>query len=180
MSTVVADPIAWPLIGDMVACLEQQVGCVDDPPAVVSARPGDRIELLISEADDECCNGLAWVRLVSIYPSSDFPGADTEASNCGPRGWAVVLEIGVARCAPTPDTTRVPTAEEWTEITGKVMADAAAIRRTVLCFKTLPEREDTMWLVGGYTPLPTEGGCVGGSMQVTVHALACDRLEACS
>ncbi len=178
MATPVADPMAWPVMEAMVACLEHQAQCLEKPPAVVMARPGDRIELLIAERRDECCEGLGWVRCVSIYPSTDFPAQDTEPRNC-PSGWAIVLEIGIARCAPTPDVNAIPSAAVWDALTAAVMADAAAIRRAVTVFKDLEDYEDTLWLVGAWLPLTTEGGCVGGAMQVTIQAVPCDQTGVC-
>jgi hypothetical protein len=170
----IADPVAWPIVEAMLASLADQVRCLASPPAVVSARPGDRIELLLAQGRDECCEGLGWVRVSSIYPSVQFPAADADASNCGVRAWAVVLEIGIARCAPVPGASAIPSAAEWSTVTAAVMDDAAAIRRTVQVFKTLPDFEDSLWLVGAWVPMTTEGGCVGGSMEVTVQAIACD------
>lgn len=176
----VADPLAWPILEALEACLEDQVRCLVKPPAVTSVRPGDRIELLIAQTRDECCEGLAWVRCVTVYPSADFPAPDTEASQCGPTGWAVVVELGVARCAPTTDANIIPTAAQWSDVTAAVMADAAAVRRAVALFKTLDDFEDVLWVVGAWLPLPTEGGCVGGAMQITVSAVPCDQTGVCT
>ena len=179
MSVVLVDPMVLPVMTDMLAALENQAQCLKDPPALASLRPGDVIELLASQNNDECCAGLAWVRNVTIYPSTNFPDQDSEASNCGPLAWAVVLEVGIARCAPVPDVDDLPTSDDWANATGQVMADAAAIRRAVKLFKTLPDWEDSMWVVGAWTPLRTEGGCMGGAMQVTISMLDCDTIGVC-
>lgn len=179
--TPVADPLAWPILEALEACLQDQVRCLVKPPAVTTVRPGDRIELLIAESRrDECCEGLAWVRCVTVYPSSNFPVQDAEASMCGPTGWAVVVELGVARCAPMKDANAIPTAAEWSEVTAATMADAAAIRRAVGLFKTMADFEDALWLVGAWLPMTTEGGCVGGAMQVNVSAVECDQTGVCT
>lgn len=175
----VADPLTWPILEALEACLTDQVRCLEKPPKVTTVRPGDRIELLIAEKRDECCEGLAWVRCVTFYPSADFPQPDSEASNCGPTGWAVVAELGVARCAPMSDANTFPTAQEWSDSTYAVMADSAAVRRAIALFKTLDDFEDSLWLVGPWLPMTTEGGCVGGSIQVTISALPCDETGVC-
>jgi hypothetical protein len=183
MATPVPDPMVWPVVEAMVASLEDQSRCLVDPPRVVMARPGDRIELLLAEGRDECCEGLGWVRVVTIYPSANFPTPDsdgTQATMCGPIGWAIILEIGIARCAPVPAANVIPSAAEWNTVVEAVMADAAAIRRAVAVFKTLEDYEDTPWLVGAWLPLPTEGGCVGGAMQVTISAVPCDQTGVCT
>lgn len=173
---VIHDPYAWPIIDALVAALEVEVQCLDNPPAQVMARPGDQIELLLSNAGrDECCEGLGWVRCITIYPSGqNFPAPDGISTACGPLAWAVVLEIGIGRCAPVPGPQEIPSADDWNTVTAAVMDDAAAIRRAVRAFKTLDEWEDNLWLVAPWTPFRTEGGCVGGSMQVTIQATTCN------
>lgn len=173
MPAPIADDMVWPIMEAMVACLESQVRCLVKPPQVVAARPGDRIELLLAQNRDECCEGLGWVRNVTTYPSESFPDPDTAATACGPSAWAVVLEVGIARCAPVPDGSEIPSGEDWDNTTAAVMADMAAIIRAVRVFKELSDYEDTLWLVGAWLPLTTEGGCVGGAMQVTISAIPC-------
>jgi hypothetical protein len=169
-----ADALVWPVMEAMLAAVEHQTRCLEKPPAVVSMRPGDQIELLVAGNRDECCEGLAWVRDVTHFPSIDFPNPDSAPTNCGPTMWAVVLEIGVARCAPVPDGNSLPSAEDWSAVTEAVHADAAALRRAIKVFKQLEEWEDNLWLVGPWLPLPTEGGCVGGAYQVTIAVVPCD------
>lgn len=176
---VIADPLALPIMRAMLVCLEDQARCVKAPPLLYSLRVGDIAEFLLSQNNDECCDGIGWVRNVTTYPSTNFPDQDSVASNCGPLSWAVVLEIGIARCAPTPEAQDLTTAEEWDAAADAISGDAAAIRRAVATFKTLPEYEDTLWLVGAWLPLPTEGGCMGGAMQVTIQALPCDPPGGC-
>jgi hypothetical protein len=173
MATPIADVMVWPVMEAMVAALEAQVQCLEKPPAVVAARPGDRIELLLATNRDECCEGLGWVRNVTTFPSVNFPVPDVEATACGPSAWALVLEIGIARCAPVPPAEDIPSADEWNATTEAVMADMAAVIRAVRVFKELSDYEDSLWLVGAWLPLTTEGGCVGGSMQVTISVLPC-------
>lgn len=180
MATPIPDPMVWPVMEAMVACLEDQAQCLEKPPQVVMARPGDRIELLLAQNRDECCEGLGWVRCVTVYPSTRFPSPDADPTTCGPLGWAIVLEIGVVRCAPVPEADTIPSAAVWDGVTAAVMADAAAIRRAVTVFKALEDYEDTQWLVNPWLPLTTEGGCVGGAMQVTIQAIPCDQTGVCT
>ncbi len=172
---MIADPVALPILQALVACLEQEVQHLAVPPKVTCLRPGDRIELLIAQNRDECCEGLAWVRLAGIYPSTNFPTQDEDYQRCQ-TGWGVVVEMGIGRCAPVGDENRLPSCDEWTASAEAVAGDAAALRRTLLCFKTLEDFRYTMYVPGLWTPMTTEGGCVGGAMSVTVHAPACDEL----
>lgn len=173
----VSDPMVTPLALTLVACLEQEIARVTEPPAVTCLRPGDRVELLIAQNTDECCEGLAWVRQVTMYPSRDFPAPDQTYQPCSPVQWAVVMELGAARCAPTTSVTTIPSCAEWTATTMAVYDDQAALRRAMLCFAALDDYQDHQWVWGVWTPMTTEGGCVGGSWQVTIAVPACDTLD---
>lgn len=169
----VADAGVTPIAEGLLAALEVEIGQVPVPPATVCLRPGDRIELLLATARDECCEGLAWVRVVNFYPSTNFPNQDVTYSPVSPMQWAVVLEVGAARCAPTPDADTIPSAGEWNATAREVFDDAAALRRAIVRF--MQSDIDRMCLPGIWTPMTVEGGCVGGSVQVTVAMPACDQ-----
>ncbi|MCZ7478884.1 hypothetical protein [Micromonospora sp. WMMC273] len=171
----VTDPVVLPVAVELLGALAEETARVPEPPAVTALRPGDRIELLLSTNRDECCEGLAWVRVVRVYPSREFPAQDTAYQTCSPVQWAVVFELGAARCAPTPGASALPTAQEWMDTTTAVLNDAAAVRRAVAAFMELDI--DRMYLAGIWSPLTTEGGCVGGAMQLTVAVPACDTLR---
>ena len=132
----IADPLVMPLARELLECLEQEIAKVASPPAYVGIRPGNVVAHLMSLAEDECCEGLAWVRPAGFVPSSGvFPVQDTAPiKGGGTRAWAITLELGAVRCAPTPDADRIPTTEEWDAATQAEMDDAAAIRRAVCCF----------------------------------------------
>jgi hypothetical protein len=172
----ILDPVAQPIIDAFLGCWEEQAARTPDPPAVVCLRPGDSVELLLSQLQNECCSGLAWLRPAGIYPSSDFPEQDSFVRKCQ-LGWAVVVELGLARCAPVGDSQHLPTCDQWAESVNHQMADAAAMRRALLCFQRLEEHRFTMALPGGWLPIRTEGGCLGGAMSFTFRADMCDVLE---
>lgn len=176
MTSPVVDPVAQPILDALLGCLEEQMARVPSPPGSVCMRPGDQVALLISRTTDECCTGLAWVRLDSIYPSTNFPTQEEGYTKC-PPGWAVVVELGVARCAPVGDEDHLPSCDKWTETVNHVTADAAALRRTILQFQALPDFRFTQTVSGTWGALAVEGGCVGGAQTVTVQAPACDTLE---
>lgn len=172
----VVDPVAQPILDALLLCLENEIERVPVPPAVVCLRVGDRVDLLIAQGRDECCEGLAWIRLVQIYPSSDFPAVDETYLKCQ-LGWAVVVELGVVRCAPIGDENDLPTCNQWTELANSITADTAALRRTLMRFKALDDYRHTPYVPGTWEPMTTEGGCAGGAMLVTVQAPMCDVLE---
>lgn len=154
----------------LLGCLQEQIALVEAPPAKVEHRPGQTVDALLSITDDECCSGLAWVRIAQVYPSAAgaFPLQDQTAENpCNPMSWAVELELGAVRCAPTPDAYSLPDGTEWAQVTNRMMQDAAAFRRAVICcFDDL----DLPFLLGAWQPLPVAGRCAGGTQLVTVAA----------
>lgn len=173
MTSPLFDLVVAPVVADLLACLTVEMGKTPVPPASVCVRVGDRVDLLMSTTYDECCAGLAWVRLARQYPSRDFPNADGLASPCGVTRWALVFELGVARCAPTADADAIPSCEDWTGAAVTHYADLAALRRTACCYENSHRRERRV-MVEDAVPQTTEGGCTSITMQVTISALACD------
>jgi hypothetical protein len=168
------DQTALPLAEILLACLAAEVDQLADPPTHVCLRVGATVDPQLSTYVDECCDGVAWVRVDTVYPSDSFPAKNTVPSPCGPLGYAVVLEMGVVRCAPTPDAEEVITCEEWTALADAVLADAAAMRRAVCCFVAADTNVDRLVVEDGWTPLPTQANCAGGTLRLTVEAGPCD------
>lgn len=175
-----SDPLVMPLAREMLECLEQEIEKVPEPPLYVGLRAGNVVAHLLSTTEDECCSGLAWVRPATVFPSSAvFPTQDAQPiKGGGVRAWAITLELGAVRCAPTPDADRIPTTEEWDAVVQAVMDDAAALRRAVCCFIEADQRRSGRVLVGSWLPLDVQGGCVGGIMTVTIQGPACDCADA--
>src|SRR5690606_661273 len=110
-----------------------------------------------------------------VPASGKFPIQDEEPLPGGTRSWAITLEMGVVRCAPTPNETLIPTAAQWHAVVQAVMDDAAAMRRAICCFIDMdPVKRQKYTLPLEWQPLDTEGGCVGGTLQVIVRGPACD------
>lgn len=178
---VVGDPLVMPLARELLACYEDELAKLgENAPASVGLRPGTVVDFLMSLSDDECCSGLGWVRPAGFYPASGpFPTQDTTPQTKGTRAWAVTLELGIVRCAPTPDADAIPTNAEWDAVTQAVMDAAAAMRRAVCCWVDLdPARRKSQVLVGQWQPVAVQGGCVGGVLPVTVMGPACDCAQA--
>lgn len=170
----ISDPVALPLAQQLLACFTTQVSQTTDPPARVGLRPGDQVAFLMSLTTDECCEGLAWVRIDNVYASSEFPAPDETPREAGPYGWAVVLEVGVARCAPVGTATEIPSVAEWTALAEAQASDDAAIRRAIACCWA---DTDTDYVIGDRTALPVEGGCAGVTRLVAVAAANLDCCE---
>lgn len=175
----VADPLVMPLARELLACYDQELAKVESPPAYVQLRPGNVVDHLLSTHQDECCEGLAWVRPSGFYPSSAvFPVQDAGPQSKGTLAWAVTLELGAVRCAPTPDEDAIPTAAEWDATTQAVMDDAAAMRRALCCFIDAEPGRAKRVLPGLWSPLSVQGGCVGGILPITIRGPVCDCAEA--
>jgi hypothetical protein len=175
----VSDPVVMPLARELLDCLEQEISKVEKPPLYVQLRPGNVVDHLISTTEDECCQGLAWVRPAGFFPSSaSFPVQDDQPVKGGVRAWAITLELGAIRCSPTPDENSIPTGDEWDDTVQAVMDDAAAMRRAICCFIEAKAGRSGKVLVGQWQPVSVEGGCVGGILPVTIQGPACDCSEA--
>jgi hypothetical protein len=176
----ISDPVVLPLAYELLGCLEQEIDKVTNPPLYRGLRPGQVVDHLASTTQDECCDGLAWVRPVLFVPSSaTFPIQDPQPVPNGTAAWAITLEMGVVRCSPTPNELSIPTNAEWNAVVEAIMDDAAAMRRAICCFVDLdPVRRKKFTLPLQWEPLSVEGGCVGGTLQVTVRGPACDCSEA--
>ena len=171
----ILDPVAEPYALALLECLRTEIAETINPPQQVCMRPGDQVSFLIALNKDECCNGLAWVRVGAVYPSGEeFPQPDETPSNCGPLGWAVTLELGSARCAPTGSAQEVPTCAEWTQLSAELMSDDAAFRRAIMCcFADANIDNDgvgVQFMIGASENLPIEGGCTGITRSLVVRA----------
>lgn len=178
---VVRDPLVMPLAEELLECLEQEVDKLAHPPKYRGLRPGQVVDHLVSTTSDECCEGLAWVRPVLFVPSSTaFPIQDSGVPPLTTtRAWAITLEMGVVRCAPTPDENSIPSNAAWFDVVQDVMDDAAAMRRAICCFVAADPVKRNKWVLPlEWAPLDVQGGCVGGTLQVIMRGPACDCKDA--
>jgi uncharacterized cupin superfamily protein len=148
------------------------VNRTDNPPMHFSLRTGEQVAHDMSQTEDLCCEGLAYVKVNRVYPSADFPNEDEEWMPCAPLAWAADLEIGILRCAPTGDVNAMPTDAEWVATTDIVANDSAAIRLAVQDFAA---RVDplTDYMVRPWLPFGPQGACTGGTQIVTVGWIPC-------
>lgn len=171
----VEDPVL-PLASRLLDCLcEQLPDTVGGPVCQCCLRPG------LGAPADLCCNclndgvpaeGQAWVRVSRIFPvTARFPQQQTDRQACQTGAWAAELELGVWRCAGVVDDDGTPpSCERVTRDTTVTLSDAAAMRRALRCCFT---DADTLTVVGDWSPLGPNGGCVGGRMIITVEFSDC-------
>lgn len=177
----VQDPVVMPLARQLLECFDIEIQKVPTPPKYVQLRTGTVVDHLISTSQDECCEGLAWVRPMAFYPmGATFPNQleiPDNSTKAGTKAWVVQLELGAVRCFPTPGPQSIPTAEDWDTATQAVMDDAAAMRRAICCMIDWYKetyRNAQRVLPGIWQPIATEGGCAGGILPVTIMGPACD------
>lgn len=168
------DLIGTPAALQLLAAFTEQLQTLPDPPAKIQLRVGQETGPLAGPNSDECCPGLAWVRISSIYPSWDsFPAQDNTWLPCGPLAYAVVLEMGVAFCMPwsdsegTMDGLEPPSTADWDSSFTTQMQHQTLMRRAAACAWTHTQRR----AVGEWSQLPVEGGCTGGKLTVTVSVM---------
>ena len=168
------DKVITPRAARLVGCLAREVAQLPKPPKYVGLRPGAQASIMLSRFKDECCEGLAWVRLAGVVPSStqNWPSADvTPQGNCGTKMLALNFEIGLVRCAPAKPADKMPSVEEWNAVAEATYLDYIAMTRAICCFQ---DGYRFLTLVGGYTPLGVDGNCVGGTIDFTVAAPPCN------
>jgi len=116
--------------------------------------------------DTEGCGGQAWVRVVSIFPTTDFPSSTQLATCATNRG--MTLEVGHAMCAPQPDDDGTPpdVAAQYAA-TALQMASMDAMWRAINCCFGVDYDKD--YVLGEYNSIGVGGGCLAAVWRVTVE-----------
>jgi len=117
-----------------------------------------------------CDTGVAWVRLVTAYPSPVFPLPDDGVSTCA-TPIAYEVEIGVARPAPRAEARAMfPDKQALFDAQRLYASDMHAAKRALLC--CLPKvqagatpRRDILVRLGAFQPLENAAGKSGGMWQ---------------
>jgi hypothetical protein len=157
---------------ELLFCFQNELQAPHSKPILpqhVMLRAGAEVTPLLSRSDDECCRGLGWVRIASISGVKQINSTATEDARCFGQERILTLEIGAARCAPTPGAGTIPSEDDWTAVALLLDEDQGAMERAVCC--AFSELDDVA--VGEYTPFGQDGNCIGGTMQVFVTMEAC-------
>jgi hypothetical protein len=158
------DATIWPGLVELTACLCAELEEAQLPElCFCGVVPG--ADVAWDYVGTSGGDGMAWVRLVSVYPSTVFPTTDASLRSCA-TALAAQVELGVLRCAPNPqdDGTPPSAAAQW-EATRLQMADMRAMYRAVKCCAA----KGRQMVVGQYNPTGPRGGVVGGTWQVWVQ-----------
>ena len=153
-------------LASLVECLCTQITDAGLPePCFCGLVPGDAAVFdYAGDCDDKC--GMAWVRLVTTYPSVTVGVADTTPGNCA-AGLGFDVEIGIVRCLPVGDSEgEPPTPEQYLDAALTQYVEADIMRQAVLCCGF----NSHDFIMGSYTPLGPDGGLVGGQWVMSFGA----------
>jgi hypothetical protein len=159
----------------LLACLTVAAQAADNPPKNFGFLPGQQAIEDLSAYDDLCCDGTAYVRFSSRYPSGNFPEPDGGQRNCDPVAWAVVWELGIMRCADPGTVNHIVTMAEWSVINTQHLTDEATLCAAVASYKSLYSSgaNDAGVLIGVGSPLGPAGRCIAQILSVTTQIIGC-------
>jgi hypothetical protein len=155
----------------LLTCLREELD--GGPNPIVSERVclrfGQEVRPSLGTQTDECCSGLAWVRVVEQDPLNSPD--DLGSNNCPiTSGRRLILEMGTARCIPFGTVQAPATCDQWTEAALKMDADHAAMEAALCCFgdavADLPGVDNVFPLI--YNPFGPDGNCILGTLQVSL------------
>jgi len=177
-----ADTLVLPRALELLACLQAALESNSNPPAHFRLVPGLSADADISQEEDTCCSGMAWVRVDQLFPVAPdgFPTPYTQAfSVCREPSWAARMEMGVYRCVDMGTLDEVVPDANWTAAATQVLLDASAMRIAACCMQDLlnpdalgPDDPGTFgFAIQDWRPVQTIGGCCGGTMLVTMELI---------
>lgn len=121
---------------------------------------------------DWCCQGHAFIRAPRIHPTNPFPQQAFRNGNCE-LPTAVMVEVGVLRCAPTLQANGdSPDPEDVTAVSLQVYDDAAILYEVLTGFE-IGGGARASTVIDSWEPYDTQGGCAGGRWLVWLDPLIC-------
>lgn len=181
---VVHDSMVMPVLNAALACLEAQGLAWPNAPSLFELRSGNSFVASADSAFDECCAGIAWVRLGTGWPTDDFPIQKVNVGFGPETDWAFQLEVGVQRCIPTEGDDgvygSVVTRAQWQAAVQQEADDAMMLRKAMCCLRDTYHYVNGMpmgnagIIIGIQTPLENSGPCGGIMLAATVRVPACD------
>jgi hypothetical protein len=152
----------------LLQCLGEKIaaGPYPIPPEKVCLRFGERVNPTLGTSEDECCTGLAWVRVSNIDSLAD----PDDPGNCISTARRITLEMGTARCIPFGTVGQGPSCDQWTVAALKMDADQAAMEAAICCANEA-FMDLLVWprtVPGTYQPFGPDGNCLSGTMDLTI------------
>jgi len=155
----VEDDTIWPIMVQVQQCLCETLqarGLMTEDGCFCGVLPGD-------QAVWDYGNGMAWVRLVDVYPSTTFPSANTTPRGSCSAYLAATLEVGLLQCAPGLSATgNLPTQADQFEATRLQLAGMRAMQQAIACCDL------DLVVLGTYSPQGPQGNMVGGTWTINV------------
>lgn len=110
--------------------------------------------------------GMAWVRMTSMYPAEGINVVSERVNNCGST-IGMDLEVGMLRPVVTMDSRgEGPTAEQYLAAAQRANDDAVLMLQAIRCCDL--DNRDIDAIVGTYQPAGPEGGLFGGTWPMAV------------
>jgi hypothetical protein len=172
----VTDLVFEPLIDLITDCLCAAVAGHPTPPGQCGVRVGDHMSVQATLTSDECCPGVAWVRMVSASPTNEgaFPNPSDDPQVCAPPiyQWVLHVELGIARCVPVGDIDHLPDCTSWTGVQLTGLLDAKVLRQAICCVQANPLYRDLV--IDGLEVAGPDGACTRTTLNVAVKVVGCD------
>jgi hypothetical protein len=154
-----ADTVIKPVMGELAACLCAELDQTELCFCGLIAGMGIPIDYVGD------CEGVGYVRLITAYPSVNFPTPDITEGCVSLLAYQVA--VGVLRPAPQMDNDGNIDPADVARISEQVLDDIAAIRKAIrCCFRE--KFEDVQYLMGEYTPIE-EDSVAGGEWLLTIQ-----------
>lgn len=161
---VLANPITV-ILDDLATCLCSQIITDGSPPTCFcGVVPGDEVAMdYAGDCNDTC--GMAWVRLVTAYPSTSVGVPVERPGNCA-VGIGIDVVLGISRCIELGDNGEPPSQEDLAAGAVLQQADMMTMWRAISCCRTSKD-----WRIGSYTPFGPQGGLIGGVLPLSILVL---------
>lgn len=151
----------------LLECFRTELEARPTPPSQICLRHGAQVNPSLGTTEDECCSGLAWVRIVNVVAMRDRTDLNAACLN---HERVVTLEMGAVRCMPWGTVQAPPTCAQWTDVASLADQDHDAMEAALCCaFNDLSEDGAFRVVAGSYEPTGPDGNCIGGVMTVEVE-----------
>jgi len=151
----------------LLECYRTALIANGDEPATICLRHGEFVNPSLGSQVDECCNGLAWVRIVTVDP---LRTRDDPLVKCFHTERITTLEMGIVRCLPFGTVQAPPTCDQWTAIAIQADEDHGAMETALCCaYNDLSDGGFRTVRAGTYEPTGPDGNCIGGRQQVVIE-----------
>lgn len=123
---------------------------------------GEPVAPLGGSCESAC--GMAWVRVISMYPAAAVGEPQVDVGNCAALLGAEV-EVGILRCVSIKPADEMPNEAEVLDDATKQVSDAMLMWRAITCCSALGSKD---YILRDYLPMGPMGGYGGGSWQMSL------------